>query len=87
MKEQDLLDLGFTKNNEKDGDYSFYYYSYDIKSKPGGGTLLSDVNDEINSEDGWEVYAWDINEDLVFKNKEDIKLYIDVLEKNINIKN
>jgi hypothetical protein len=83
MKEQDLIDLGFERFDHEDEGYSFYYYSYDIKNKPGGGNLLSDANDEVNSEDGWEVYAWDINEDLVFKNKEDIKIYIDVLEKNI----
>ena len=82
MKEQDLIDLGFERFDQDDEEDKFYYYFYDLNKEPDGGSLLSDANDEVV--DGkWKVYAWDINENLVFDNKEDIKIYIDVLERNI----
>lgn len=40
MKEQDLIDLGFTKEVEKD----FYYYVYDFSK---GLSLISQANDEV----------------------------------------
>ena len=82
MKEQDLIDLGFERFDQDDEYDKFYYYSYDLNKEAGCGSLISDSNDEVV--DGkWKVYAWDINENLVFDNKEDIKIYIDVLERNI----
>ena len=83
MKEQDLIDLGFQRVDQDDEDDKFHYYSYDIKGEPSGGSLISSGNDELLINDMWEVYAWDINENLVFDDKEDIKIYIDVLERNI----
>jgi|TARA_B100001094_G_scaffold45393_1_gene40341 hypothetical protein len=83
MSEQDLIDLGFEKIEQNDEYDKFHYYSYDIKGEPGAGSLISSANDELLINDMWEVYAWDINESLVFDDKEDIKIYIDVLERNI----
>jgi len=83
MTKQDLIDLGFEKIEQDDEDDKFHYYSYDIKGEPGAGSLISSANDELLINDMWEVYAWDINESLVFDDKEDIKIYIDVLERNI----
>ena len=94
MSEQDLIDLGFEKieHNDEVSKYSklehdekFHYYSYDIKGKPGAGSLISDSDDELRdrNEVDWKVYAWDINENLVFDNPQDIKTYIDVIEGNI----
>ena len=82
MNEQDLIDLGFDKFEQNDEEGRFYYYSYDLNGEEGGGSLISLANDEV--EDGnWKVYAWDINDKLAFDNKEDVKIYIDVLERNI----
>ena len=85
MSEQDLIDLGFERFDQDDEDDKFYYYSYDIKGKPGAGSLISDSDDELRdrNEVDWKVYAWDINENLVFDNPQDIKTYIDVIEGNI----
>jgi len=44
--------------------------------------LISDSDDTV-VDGNWKVYAWDINENLVFEDKEDIKTYIKVIEKNI----
>ena len=86
MREQDLIDLGFERIEQNDEYDKFHYYCYDIKGEPGSGTLISSSNDELLINDDWQVYAWDINERLVFNNKEDIRTYIDVLERNINDK-
>jgi hypothetical protein len=83
MSEQDLIDLGFEKIEQNDEYDKFHYYCYDIKEESGSGTLISSANDELLVNDEWQVYTWDINENLVFDNKEDIKIYIDVLERNI----
>lgn len=82
MTEQDLIDLGFKRFEQDDEDDKFYYYSYDINDEAGCGSLISDSDDEVK-DNKWKVYAWDINENLVFDNKEDIKTYINVIEKNI----
>lgn len=82
MTEKDLINLGFDKFEQNDDEDRFYYYSYDLNGESGGGSLISLTNDEV--EDGnWKVSAWDIHENLVFEDKEDIKIYIDVLERNI----
>ena len=82
MNEQDLIDLGFDKFEQNDEEDRFYYYCYDLNGEEGGGSLISLANDEV--EDGnWKVYAWDINDKLAFDNKEDVKIYIEVLERNI----
>jgi len=82
MSEQDLIDLGFEKVEELDDDLTFHYYHYDLNDEPGAGTLITQANDEVE-DDNWKVFAWDINENLVFEDKEDVNIYIDVLERNI----
>jgi hypothetical protein len=84
MTEKDLINLGFDKFEQNDDEDRFYYYSYDLNGESGGGSLISLTNDEV--EDGnWKVSAWDIHENLVFEDKEDVKIYIDLLERNIKI--
>ena len=82
MSEKDLIDLGFDKFEQNDEEDRFYYYSYDLNGESGCGSLISDSDDTV-VDGNWKVYAWDINENLVFDNKEDIKTYIKVIEKNI----
>ena len=82
MSEKDLIDLGFDKFEQNDEEDRFYYYCYDLNGEEGGGSLISDSDDTV-VDGNWKVYAWDINENLVFDNKEDIKTYIKVIEKNI----
>jgi hypothetical protein len=82
MTEKDLIDLGFDKFEQNDEEDRFYYYCYDLNGESGCGSLISDSDDTV-VDGNWKVYAWDINENLVFDNKEDIKTYIKVIEKNI----
>lgn len=82
MTEKDLIDLGFERCDVDDSGEKFYYYCYDLNGESGCGSLMSDSDDEM-VDGNWKVYAWDINENLVFEDKEDIKTYIKVIEKNI----
>ena len=82
MTEQDLIDLGFDKFEQNDDEDNFYYYCYDLNGEGGCGSLISDSDDTV-VDGNWKVYAWDINENLIFEDKEDVKIYIDVLERNI----
>lgn len=85
MNEQDLLDLGFERVDIDDGEEKFYYYFYDLNGESGCGSLISDSDDELKDrgEDTWKVYAWDINDKLVFHIVDDVRTYINVIEKNI----
>ena len=85
MNEQELLDVGFERVDIDDDGEKFYYYFYDLNGESGCGSLISDSNDELKDrgEDTWKVYAWDINDKLVFDSIDDIKIYIDVIERNI----
>ena len=85
MNEQDLLDLGFERVDIDDDGEMFYYYFYDLNGESGCGSLISDSDDELKDrgEDTWKVYAWDINDKLVFHIVDDVRTYINVIEKNI----
>ena len=82
MTEKNLIDLGFERCDEDDNGDKFHYYCYDLNGESGPGSLITNASDELE-EGQWKVYAWDINENLVFDNTEDVKTYINVIEKNI----
>jgi hypothetical protein len=80
MKEQDLIDLGFIKNDvsaEESGDISFYYYTYDITDE----LCLISSDDGEAKKDGWSVEMFDYD-GIKFTNVEDLKTLIDVIERN-----
>ena len=85
MNEQELLDVGFERIDVNDMGDVFYYYFYDLNGESGCGSLISDSDDELKDrgEDTWKVYAWDINDKLAFDNIDDVRTYINVIEKNI----
>lgn len=75
MSEQDLIDLGFERHETYEERY--FYYSYDI----GNVALLTVTDDEVK-DGNWFVYAWDIDENLVFKTKQAVKDFIEILKQN-----
>ena len=80
MKEQDLIDLGFERNDipaEESGDKPFFYFTYNITNEL---CLISSDNDEANK-NGWYVELFDY-ENIEFRNLEDLKALISVIEKN-----
>ena len=80
MKEQDLIDLGFERNDitaEESGDKPFFYFTYNITDEL---SLISSDSGEAKK-DGWFVELFDY-ENIEFRNPEDLKTLIDVIEKN-----
>ena len=80
MKEQDLVDLGFKRNNisaEESGDKPFFYFTYNITDEL---CLISSDNDEAKR-NGWYVELFDYD-DIKFTSLEDLKTLIDVIERN-----
>ena len=80
MKEQDLINLGFKRNDvsaEESGDSPFYYYTYEITDE----LCLISSDDGEAKKDGWSVHFFDYD-DIWFYTPEDLKTLIDVIEKN-----
>ena len=65
MKEQDLINAGFTRNDvnkeESGNDKDFHYYVLDVVD---GITLVSDSTEEIN-EDNWTVDCFEVDKILI----------------------
>ena len=73
MKEQDLIDLGFTREF---GD-GFYYYVYDFSR---GFSLITNANDElINGE--WVVEVFETSDKIQFTNIDNVKKLIKLINK------
>ena len=73
MKEQDLIDLGFTKQVEED----FYYYVYDFAR---GFSLITSANDElINGK--WVVEVFETSDKIQFTNIDSVKKLIELINK------
>ena len=80
MKEQDLLDLGFERNDvsaEESGDVPFYYYTYDITDE----LCLISSDDGEAKKHGWSVEMFDYD-GIKFTTIEDLKTLITSIEKN-----
>lgn len=83
--EQELIDLGFKKVSvtaEESGcELDWYYYSYDFKNV--GFSLISNSKTE-SDEDSWIVETFE-DENIIFTNQSDLKLLINLINKNIYI--
>ena len=73
MKEQDLIDLGFKKEN---GD-NFYYYVYDFAR---GLSLITQANDDVVNNE-WVVEFFDSNSAIAFTDKESLEKLIKLINK------
>ena len=72
MKEQDLVDLGFTKEF---GD-NFYYYTYDFAR---GFSLITQASDEVVNNE-WVVEVFETST-IRFTDKKSIKELIKIINK------
>ena len=79
MKEQDLIDAGFTRNNvtkkESGNNKDFYYYVLDVLD---GITLVSDSDIE-NNEDNWTVDCFEVDKILITE-KEQLFNFIETMK-------
>lgn len=85
MKEQDLIDLGFQKEEVDDtiaGGYGYYNYAYYFKSnKKCTQSLITPANDEVE-DDEWYAEFIGCNS-IRFYSYGDLKLLIDTMESNV----
>jgi hypothetical protein len=83
MKEQDLLDLGFKRNDvtaeESGAPNDFYYYDIDLGSN-GSISLISPSDDEVEN-GNWYVEVFE-DPKVMFTDKNDLKVLIDIINKN-----
>lgn len=79
MKEQDLIDLGFKKEIEHDCSVEFYYYVYDFGKSL---CLISNANDESEN---WFVEIFE-EDNIRFTTKEDLQVFINIVNRNKIIK-
>lgn len=78
MKEQDIIDLGFTIQITED----FYYYTYDFAR---GFSLITQASDEV-VDNGWFVEIFETNPMLRFTVKEHVESLINIMNKARTIK-
>jgi len=74
MKEQDLIDLGFERQEGE----NFYYFTYDFGNS--SASLITPGNDEIKN-DEWYVELFE-DPELHFSDIEEVKILKEVLERN-----
>lgn len=74
MKEQDLIDLGFQKQNDDD----FYYYTYDFTK---GLSLITNANDEV-VDNKWVVEIFNTEDEIRFTDKQDVNDLILLINSN-----
>ena len=79
MKEQDLIDAGFTRRDvskeESGNDKDFYYYVLDVVD---GITLVSDSTEEIDG-DNWTVDCFEVDKILI-KDVESLTNFLETLK-------
>ena len=82
MKEQDLINLGFERQEiipAENSGLPCYYYEYNFEGL--GISLITEASDDV-VDDYWT--ACEFNSDrLVFTDVDDLTLFIQVVEKNV----
>jgi hypothetical protein len=73
MKEQELIDLGFTKEFCD----NFYYYVYDFTR---GFSLITNANDELIN-GNWVVEVFETSDKIQFTNIDNVKKLIKLINK------
>jgi len=85
ITEKDLKNIGFVRvdvTSEESGDGAYHYYLWEPYENCRL-SIISSCNDEIES-DKWNVYLFDDFENkIVFGNVDDVKIFIDVIKRNI----
>lgn len=81
MKEKDLIELGFEREDvtaeDAGTENGFYYYTLEIEDL----SLITSADDEVEN-DNWKVFIFDYG-GFEFTELEKLKLFIDVLKSTI----
>ena len=81
MTENNLIKMGFQRVDEDDDTSPFYYYVYEVGEEC---CLVSNSNLET-IDTGWFIELYDIVDGVRFVNARELKTFIDVLERNLNV--
>lgn len=77
MTEQDLIDLGFDRNDDDSDGENYYYYTLDLDPNDLNFCLISSSSDEP------ELYVDFFNFDTIrFTDINEVKLFIDIVNRN-----
>lgn len=82
ITEENLINLGFEKVEDNDGESDYHYYTLDIGHDYTPFCLISSSNDEINEGEGYQVLIFDY-ESIVIDNMTDLITLINVLKKSV----
>lgn len=77
MTEQDLIDLGFERNDDNDGYEDYHYYTYDLAEDDRTFCLISSDNEELE----WHVELFNFHS-MRMTDINEVKLFIDLVERN-----
>jgi len=80
MTEKEIQLLGFKREDMNDGNYSGYYYSYDIAH---GFSFISNANDEIEEDGSWFVEIFNTEPQIRFDEFNELKALINLIEKRV----
>ena len=80
MTEREIKLLGFKREDMKDGNYSGYYYTYDIAH---GFSFMSNANDEIEKDGSWFVEIFNTEPQIRFDEFNELKALINLIEKRV----
>ena len=80
MTEKEIKLLGFKREDMKDGNYSGYYYSYDIAH---GFSFISNANDEIEEDGSWFVEFFNSDPQILFYEFGEVQALINLIEKRV----
>jgi hypothetical protein len=78
MTEREIQLLGFERQDSEDGEYSFYYYIYEIVD---GLVFISNANDDLIDGDEWYIDIFNTDPHIRFTEFGDVQGLINILEK------
>jgi hypothetical protein len=77
MTEQDLINLGFDRNDDSDGGEDYYYYTYELSKEDNNFCLISASSDDPE----WWVEFFNFDT-IRFTDINELKLFIDIIKRN-----
>lgn len=81
MKEQKIIDLGFERTDDNDGEQEYHYYTLDIGHDYTPLCLITNGSDEAIN-DNWTVTIFDY-ESIVISDINELNKLIELLKNNV----
>jgi len=81
MKEQEIINLEFKRNDDNDGGQEYYYYTLDIGNDYTPLCLITNGSDEATN-DNWSVTIFDY-ESIVITDINELRKLVELLKNNV----